>query len=68
MSQNKGKEHADYFDPRALENYCRNDILFTFKLAVRNAGRRIAKGELKDDKETTASNAALCTPSTKDNI
>ena len=28
----------------------------------------IQKGELKDDTETTASNAALCTASTKDNI
>ena len=48
MSQNKRKEHAEhYFGPRVLENYCRNDILFTFELAGRQAGRLIAKGELE---------------------
>ena len=48
MSQNKRNEHADnYFDPRVLKNYCRNDILFTFELAGRQAGRLIAKGELE---------------------
>ena len=48
MSQNKRKEHANhYFDPRVLENYCRNDILLTFELAGRQAGRLIAKGELE---------------------
>ena len=46
MSQNKRKEHANhYYDPRVLENYCRNDILLTFELAGRQAGRLIAKGE-----------------------
>ena len=50
MSQNKRKEHANhYFDPRVLENYCRNDILLTFEFACRQAGKLIAKGELKDD-------------------
>ena len=48
MSQNKRKEHAGYyFDPRISENYCRNDILVTFELAGRQAGRLIAKGELE---------------------
>ena len=48
MNQNKRKEHArHYFDPRVLENYCRNDILLTFELAGRQAGRLIAKGELE---------------------
>lgn len=48
MSQNKRKENANhYYDPRALENYCRNDILFTFELAGRQAGKLIAKGELE---------------------
>ena len=48
MSRNKRNEHAaHYFDPRVLENYCRNDILLTFKLAGRQAGRLIAKGELE---------------------
>lgn len=48
MSQNKQNEHArHYFDPRVLENYCRNDILFTFELAGRQAGRLIAKEELE---------------------
>ena len=50
MNQNKRKEHANhYFDPRVLENYCRNDILLTFELAGRQAGKLIAKGELKDE-------------------
>lgn len=35
--------------PRVLENYCRNDILLTFEFACRQAGKLIAKGELKDD-------------------
>ena len=30
-----------------MENYCRDDILFTFQLAGRQAGKLIAKGELK---------------------
>lgn len=48
MIRNKRKEHAGhYFDPRVLENYCRNDILLTFELAGRQAGRLIAKGELE---------------------
>ena len=48
MRQNKGKKQADhYFDPRVLENYCRNDVLLTFEIAGRQAGRRIAKGESK---------------------
>ena len=48
MSQNKRNEHADnYFDPRVLKNYCRNDILLTFELAGRQAGKLIAKGELE---------------------
>lgn len=48
MSQNKRKEHErHYFDPRAVEKYCRNDILFTFELAGRQAGKLIAKGELE---------------------
>ena len=50
MNQSKQEEHTgNYFDPRVLENYCRNDIKFIFKLLERQAGRRIAKGELKDD-------------------
>ena len=50
MNQSKQKEHTGhYFDPRALENYCRYDVKFTFELLERQAGRRIAKGELKDD-------------------
>lgn len=48
MNQNKRNEHArHYFDPRVLENYCRNDVLFSFELAGRQAGRLIAKGELE---------------------
>ena len=48
MSQNKRNEHTGhYFDPRVLENYCRNDVLLTFELAGRQAGRLIAKGELE---------------------
>ena len=48
MSQNKRKEHTNhYFDPRVLENYCRNDVLLTFELAGRQAGKLIAKGELE---------------------
>lgn len=48
MSQNKRKEHANhYFDSRVLDNYCRNDVLFTFELAGRQAGKLIAKGELE---------------------
>ena len=48
MSQNKRKEHANhYFDPRVLENYIRNDILCTFELAGRQAGKLIAKRELE---------------------
>ena len=48
MSQNKRKEHAGhYFDPRVLENYLRNEILFTFELAGRQAGKLITKGELE---------------------
>ena len=47
MSKNKRKEHAaHYFDPRVLENYCRNDILLTIEFAGRQAGRLRAKGEL----------------------
>lgn len=50
MSQNKRKENANhYYDPRVLESYCRQDVKFIFKLSERQAGRRIAKGELKDD-------------------
>ena len=50
MSQNKRKEHAGhYFDPRVLENYCRNNVLFAFELSGRQAGKLIAKGELKDE-------------------
>ena len=50
MSRNKRKENANhYYDPRVLENYCRNDILLTFELAGRQAGKLIAKGELKDE-------------------
>ena len=50
MSQNKRNEHAGhYFDPRVLENYCRKDVKYIFKLSERQAGRRIAKGELKDE-------------------
>ena len=57
MSQNKRKEHANhYFDPRVLENYCRNDVLFTFKLAGHQAGKLIAKGELKDETKQIESN------------
>lgn len=48
MNQNKQKEYTGhYFDPRVLENYCRQDVRFIFKLSERQAGRRIAKGELK---------------------
>ena len=48
MSQNKRKEHANYyFDPRVLENYFRNDVLFTFELAGRQDGKFIAKRELE---------------------
>ena len=48
MRQNKGKKQEDhYFDSRVFENYCRNDVLVTFELAVRQAGRLIAKGELE---------------------
>ena len=48
MSQNKRNEHAEhYFDPRVLENYCRNDVLFTFEILGRQAGKLIAKGELE---------------------
>ena len=48
MSQNKRNEHAEhYFDPRALDNYCRNGVLLTFELAGRQAGRLIAEGELE---------------------
>ena len=49
MKQNKQKEHRHYFDPRVLENYCRKDVKFIFKLCERQVGRRIAKGELKDE-------------------
>lgn len=47
MSQNKRKENANHYYPRVLENYCRNDILLTFELAGRKAGKLIAKGELE---------------------
>lgn len=48
MNQNKQKERTErYFDPSVLENYCRNDILVTFYLAGRQAGKLIAKGELE---------------------
>ena len=48
MSQSKRKEHTGhYFDPRVVENYCRNDILFTFELAGLQAVKLIAKGELE---------------------
>lgn len=48
MRQNKRNEHARYyFDPRVVEKYCRNDILFTFELAGHQAGKLIAKGELE---------------------
>ena len=48
MSRNKRNENANhYYDLSVLENYCRNDILFTFELAGRQAGRLIAKGELE---------------------
>ena len=50
MNQSKQKEHTGhYFNPRVLDNYCRKDVKFIFKLSERQAGRRIAKGELKDD-------------------
>lgn len=48
MSQNKRKKNANhYYDPRVLEKYCRNDILFTFELAGGQAGKLIAKRELE---------------------
>lgn len=48
MSQNKRKEHAGhYFNPRVLENYCRNNVLFAFELSGRQAGKLLAKGELE---------------------
>ena len=57
MSQNKRNEHTGhYFDPRVLENYCRNDILLTFELEGRQAGKLIAKGELKDETKQLESN------------
>ena len=44
----QAKEHAEhYFEPRVLENYCRNYVLLTFELAGRQAGKLIAKGELE---------------------
>ena len=47
MSQNKRKKNANhYYDPLVLENYCRNDLLLTFELAGRQAGKLISKGEL----------------------
>lgn len=50
MNQNKQKERTErYFDKRALENYCRKDILFTFELAGRHAGMKIVKGENEDE-------------------
>lgn len=50
MNQNKQKKHTGhYFDQRVLESYCRQDVKFIFKLCERQAGRRIAKGEPKDD-------------------
>ena len=48
MNQSKQKEHTGhYFNPRVLDNYCRKDVKFIFKLSERQA--RNAKGELKDD-------------------
>ena len=48
MRQNKRKKQEDYyFDPRVVDKYCRNDILLTFELAGRQAGKLIAKGELE---------------------
>ena len=50
MSQNKRKGHAVYyFDPRVLENYCCNDILFTFELAGRQVDLYNIKRSVKDD-------------------
>ena len=48
MSQKQAKgARRHYFDPRVLENYCRNDVLLTFELAGRQAGKLIAKEELE---------------------
>lgn len=44
MRQNKRNERANhYFDPRVLDNYCRKDVLFTFELAGRQAGKTMSK-------------------------
>lgn len=48
MNQNKQKEHrGHYFDPRVLENYCRQDVKFIFKLLERQAGKHYFEENIK---------------------